>query len=830
MATTGIHSLSMFRNGCLKSPVDPRTGLQSSLTDRAKYANEKHNEDPGQGLDSDQENREPKAENTSNSSDFLNSSTSSTTAKLIENLTLGDMSDDEFYNKLMTLKSEHRRTLAMCEKMYEEKLSSEGFGSTASLTLGVGKLAPGPSPTLETMGRDYGLSNEQPVNTSSDTFNQSLEITGLRKSTEKPPRAPRVARDQVRDMGSKASTSHDERHESPRTSESAGRYTLKTAWTEKPSRSDDYWKRISDSSGDEAPDYDRNRYTEHVRNGYEDERFIRSRPQELASAMTRIDDMWDNFSVEEYAPRTAARSTTRSSTRQQPSSRASRSLDRRERPRSGTRDRSNSLEDTWRHRITIPKPFSMTVREETKPKMTSRSIAQYQEEKMKELQEYDAECQKTFKATPVPAHVYLPLFDEINEKAETRRRVNKELSKEVLKSMEKPFKFLKRDESKKSHNCHERTRSAPQKKSKVFKAKPVPNDVYDNTVSERIREEEEYRKIRIKMRAQELQRASSLPPNMAARGSDYVAGKFKFKQTGDKAAKYGIEKEPKFQPKIKEKVPDFERIHRKLQKEMINQKDRKEATVCKPFNLRTSSIERNVDKVVDDMMRDELLLKENRWPYQNSRSRPRSGSIGSLTMDNIPSKLTMSQELRSSANREKIAELTRKEQEVMDKKRRQREKEKQLKKMIAEKGVAVAPEKESPAEKLRKYREAERARREEYEHELQSMKERVDNRPYLFERQSQINARKQAEKRYSATLRSAGVSEEFINKKGSEATDLDYENDDVDDYDDDFNSYSYEKTASRQDTVSRDRQDDLEDDGAASDEVDEDLDESADEA
>jgi protein FAM161A len=638
MATTGIHGSSMFRNGCLKSPVDPRTGLQACSSDRVKYENEKNNEDPCQDLDSDQENKEPETgsgiwNNNTKSADFLNSSTSTTTAKLIENLTLGDMSDDEFYNKLILLKNEHKKTLARCEKMYAEKLKIEGLESTTSKTkLCVGSVDPGPAPTLQSMGRDYGLGNEQPVNTSSDTFNRSLEITGLRKSTEKPPRAPRVVKDQVRDMGSKRQVAHNDQLESPQTSESTGRYALKTAWTEKP-HSNDYWKRVSDSSGDEAPDYDRNRYmnTEHVRNGYEYDRDVDRHPQELASAMVRIDDMWDNFSIEEYAPRSTARSTSRSSRKQRPSSgRASRSLDRRERPKSATRDRSSSLEDSWRHRITIPKPFSMTVRDETKPKMVSRTIAKYHEEKMMGMQEEDAECQKTFKATPVPAHVYLPLFDEINERAETRRRINKQLSKDILKSQEMPFKFLRR-EDKKNHNCHERTTSAPQRRKKTFKAKPVPKDVYDNTVSERIREEEEYRKIRIKMRAQELHRASSLPPNMAARGNDYFTGKVKSK-IGEKAVKYAIEKEPKFRPKIKDQVPDFEKIHRKLQKEMMNQKDQKEATVCKPFNLRTSSIERDVDRVVDDMMRDELILKENRWPYQNPRARPRSGSIGKQSL------------------------------------------------------------------------------------------------------------------------------------------------------------------------------------------------------
>lgn len=42
-----------------------------------------------------------------------------------------------------------------------------------------------------------------------------------------------------------------------------------------------------------------------------------------------------------------------------------------------------------------------------------------------------------------------------------------------------------------------------------------------------------------------------------------------------------------------------------------------EETAAKPFNIHES--EPNLDRVHHDMMRDESLLPENRWPYMSSR-------------------------------------------------------------------------------------------------------------------------------------------------------------------------------------------------------------------
>ena len=44
------------------------------------------------------------------------------------------------------------------------------------------------------------------------------------------------------------------------------------------------------------------------------------------------------------------------------------------------------------------------------------------------------------------------------------------------------------------------------------------------------------------------------------------------------------------------------------------------------------------------------------------------------------------------------------------------------------------------------------------------MKQRVEQRPLLFERESQENAKRKAEKKYTQILRDAGVNEHLVNK------------------------------------------------------------------
>ncbi|KAL1791343.1 FAM161A isoform X2 [Sigmodon hispidus] len=63
-------------------------------------------------------------------------------------------------------------------------------------------------------------------------------------------------------------------------------------------------------------------------------------------------------------------------------------------------------------------------------------------------------------------------------------------------------------------------------------------------------------------------------------------------------------------------------------------------------------------------------------------------------------------------------------------------------------------------------RKMEKARMKEYRQDLEARRERLQDRPMLFERVAQRNARMAAEKRYSNTLKALGLCEEFVSEKG----------------------------------------------------------------
>lgn len=67
----------------------------------------------------------------------------------------------------------------------------------------------------------------------------------------------------------------------------------------------------------------------------------------------------------------------------------------------------------------------------------------------------------------------------------------------------------------------------------------------------------------------------------------------------------------------------------------------------------------------------------------------------------------------------------------------------------------------------------------------------------------QANAKKAAEKRYSETLKRAGIDEDYIRAKGKEATDFDLSGDDDDDYT--FTQRSSVRSRSRSNSRSRTR-------------------------
>ncbi|NWV73879.1 F161A protein, partial [Dasyornis broadbenti] len=410
-------------------------------------------------------------------------------------------------------------------------------------------------------------------------------------------------------------------------------------------------------------------------------------------AKQQIEKMWDGFSLEDYI------------------SRAKHSL-----PSSPRK--VHKKQKMWSSRVTVPKPFQMTIREAQKKEQNVKSKSQIELENhlLKKQLEEEAECQKKFRANPVPAAVFLPLYNDIVQRNEERRRSVRERSKLKLLASQKPFKFIERERQRSEiRKMQLKDISPPENKTKAFRAKPVPKCVYSPDFNDKLKEEELYREIRIRMRAEELLRNSSVPNSRLA-----------LKESTKKKHKSTEPKPTGQKPKIKSSVPDFERLHEKFQKRLLQQKKVKHLTVCEPFDLRTSYIASKKGKILKDIQEDEEKLKETRWPFASPRQKPRTGQSGANPQ------LLGAGKSRSPKNTE------------------------------------------STRRRLQALRNNEKQRRQEYLQELQEMEERVKQMPLLLERVTQKNARMAAEKYYSNRLRALGISPEFVSKKGQAAKSLQF--------------------------------------------------------
>uniref|UniRef100_A0A8B9IXP4 Protein FAM161A n=1 Tax=Amazona collaria TaxID=241587 RepID=A0A8B9IXP4_9PSIT len=458
----------------------------------------------------------------------------------------------------------------------------------------------------------------------------------------------------------------------------------------------------------------------------------RSETPSSALARHRIETMWDGFSVEDYIPRT------------KPSSPACRTTQKKQK--------------AWSPKVTVPKPFQMTLREARKKEQNikSKSLVEMENNLLKKQLEEEAECQKQFRANPVPAAVFLPLYHEILQRNEERRRSVKERSKLQLLACQKPFKFIEREKQRNEmRKMQLRDLSAPEKKTGLFKAKPVPRCVYSPAVNDRLKEEELYREIRIRMRAEELLRNSSLPNSRLALKDP------RKKQT----PKCSEPKQTEQKPRIKSSVPDFELLHQRFQQRLLQQKQAKHLTVCEPFGLRTPYIPSNKGKILKDIEEDEEKLKETRWPYVSPRRKPqmRRSRVNSHLGGSKSPKITESTRRRVHAIRSSLEEKRKLEEQQQRLRTKQKQRTQRLQKLVTTRAEANDPHQslaQVSKSKLRKQR------MQEYLQELQEMEERVKQRPLLFERVTQKNARIAAEKHFSNRLRALGICPEFVSRKG----------------------------------------------------------------
>ena len=180
------------------------------------------------------------------------------------------MSDGDFYQRLTELKREHKKTLEFCEKLYNEKLStSVDFGQQKPIGNHV-------------VDSNYHVSSS----TLNGSFGASPEVSRM------------FSGDYVRDMSAAkhAKPPTGRPKPSPDTPTSLRSPGVRQVWTATKS-DDDPWRAASGNSSEADHSDDELR-----RSSGRDRSFTEARPDSRQSTRSRVDDMWDNFSVDEYAP------------------------------------------------------------------------------------------------------------------------------------------------------------------------------------------------------------------------------------------------------------------------------------------------------------------------------------------------------------------------------------------------------------------------------------------------------------------------------------------------------------------------------------------------
>ncbi|XP_038133931.1 protein FAM161A [Cyprinodon tularosa] len=423
-------------------------------------------------------------------------------------------------------------------------------------------------------------------------------------------------------------------------------------------------------------------------------------------------------------------------------------------------------------KVTLPKPFHMTLREAEKQKhgIKTRSEVELENAELRRQLEEVTECQRQFRASPVPAHVHLPVYEELQWRNEERRKAMQEREAQHLRALQKPFSFLERERLKREQKQLHQQQQSDQEKVKPFKAKPVPKSVYAAASGEQMKEEQLYRSIKIQMRAQEMLRSASVPPSMLTRRlSDR-------KKTKDGSAAAGGNDGFPHKPQINKEVPDFNASYRRFQKQLERRKDVKPTTACEPFELKTSQISSHRERILADIEKDQGSPRMLRWPHikPGTSQTPNSSLCSSLSgsLELLPAKVTDATKKRHEAVRRALEQRKKAEEEEERRREKQRERERKLQRMVLKRAQANDPHlalSQTYKSKLKDFRKQDIQRKKEYRQEIREMQERVKGRPLLLEQVTQRNAKQAAEKHYIRTLQGCDVTEAFIRDKAAKS-------------------------------------------------------------
>jgi len=186
---------------------------------------------------------------------------------------------------------------------------------------------------------------------------------------------------------------------------------------------------------------------------------------------------------------------------------------------------SKLVDDGWRYRVTVPKPFKMTIRESQIEPSKSRSATEFERQRSKQQLQEELECSMKFKASPAPATIYVPVYEELAVEKERRRRQKIILRQRELAAMQRPFAFLRREEQRLVEK-HRRQRESAEADACVpdanFRAKPFPYHLFSSEACDWLSEQEKVKELQRRERAEKLLKTSSLPKNMTKERPSHV--------------------------------------------------------------------------------------------------------------------------------------------------------------------------------------------------------------------------------------------------------------------------------------------------------------------
>ncbi|KAG8448917.1 hypothetical protein GDO86_015841 [Hymenochirus boettgeri] len=399
--------------------------------------------------------------------------------------------------------------------------------------------------------------------------------------------------------------------------------------------------------------------------------------------------------------------------------------------------------------VTVPKPFQMSLREiERKDKMKLRSLSVSLDAENEE----DSECLKQFRAQSVPAEVFLPLYNELMEQNDAKRKSHILKRKEFLLSTQKPFSFIAKEEERKKKNVQNYETAVPvkenHKKGNTYKA------ILDPLISDKLKETELLRKMNSQMRAKDMLQnsAAPIPLSRGVRDSS-ISLKTQQEYLGF------LQQNLTFQPRTNATIPDFQKLYRVFQKESMKNQKEKEPTRNKPFTLHTANRSK--------LRKKGLVNSESYSDYKEPR-KCSSVDLSSLSPNTLPIYITDSTKRRESAIRSSLEEKYYQENQKAHWLNKHKKKTQAMQGSIYKRAKALDPHQslaDTIKEKVTHNRQSDLKRLKEYKEEVEEMKRRVSQRPYLFETITKGNAVKEVERKFISTLQEAGITEEFVQHK-----------------------------------------------------------------